>query len=329
MKENVLTLDEFTYEQLRSIPHATGMLSALLRDIGLAAKRISAAVNRAGLHTIRGAAGVQNVHDEAVQQLDLYAHQQLREVLKNGHSCAGILSEEMREVEVFEDAINNKSKYVVAFDPLDGSSNIDTNMPIGTIFGVYKRCTTLGTPCTKADFLQPGTRQVAAGYILYGPATLFVYATRRGVNGFTLDPAIGAFCRSQPNIRCPATAPYYSVNHGYLPQYNEGVQRFVRDCQSQQTFSERYAGSMVADLHRTLLAGGIFLYPATAARPNGKLRLLYECNPFAFILEVAGGKAVHDGGRVLDIQPGGVHATTPMYAGSESLVKLFEQVRRG
>lgn len=319
IQENIQTLDEFTYNQLRLFPKATGMLSALLRDIGLAGKRISAAVNKAGLNNIIGAAGITNTHNEAVQQLDLYAHKQLREVLKNGHSCAGILSEEQENIEIFNDPINNNSKYVVAFDPLDGSSNIDTNISIGTIFGVYKRITEIGISCTREDFLQAGIQQVAAGYIIYGTSTMLVYATRRGVNGFTLDPSIGEFCLSYPNIQCPVTSNCYSVNQGYYFTFTENVQSFLAHCQ-QNGYSLRYAGSMVADLHRILLKGGIFMYPATVDRPQGKLRLLYECNPFAFIIEAAGGKAMGRMKRVLDIFPASLHEVSPLYIGSASLV---------
>jgi fructose-1,6-bisphosphatase I len=318
--ENIQSLDEFTYQQLRLFPDATGMLSALMREIGLAGKRISAAVNKAGLVNILGAAGLHNIHHEEVQQLDLFAHKQLREVLKNGHSCAGILSEEMEDIEIFDDAINNKSKYVVAFDPLDGSSNIDTNISIGTIFGVYKRISPLNGPSTKEDFLQPGIKQVAAGYIIYGTSTMLVYATRRGVNGFTLDPTIGEFCLSHPNIKCPLTLSCYSVNQGYYNEFHDSIQAYIRQCQD-KSYSLRYTGSMVADMHRTLLKGGIFLYPATLKKPNGKLRLQYECNPFAFVVEVAGGMAVHCKGRLVDLQPGCLHATTTAYMGSKNMVE--------
>jgi len=319
LPKKILTLDEFTIQQLRMFPNATGELSSLLRDIGLAAKRIYAEVNRAGLVDITGAAGYNNVHEEAVQQLDAFAQNQLRDVLRNGLSCAGIASEEMDDIEVFDDVMNNKSKYVVMFDPLDGSSNIDTNTAVGTIFGVYRRKTAKGTPCAQEDFLQTGVNQVAAGYIIYGSSAMMVYATRRGVNGFTLDPAIGEFSLSHPDIHCPAETQTYSVNQGYWRQFEQGVQDFIVRCQ-QRGMGQRYAGSMVADMHRTLLKGGIFLYPATHSRPHGKLRLMYECNPFAFIMEVAGAKALNGVNRIVEIEPASLHQTCPVYMGSSLLV---------
>jgi fructose-1,6-bisphosphatase I len=319
MAKKTLTLDEFTIQQLRMFPHATGELSSLLRDIGLAAKRIYAEVSKAGLVDIIGAAGYKNVHAEAVQQLDAFAQNQLRSVLRNGLSCAGIASEEMDDIEVFDDVMNNKSKYVVMFDPLDGSSNIDTNTAIGTIFGIYRRKTAIGCPCGPEDFLQPGVNQVAAGYIIYGSSAMMVYATRRGVNGFTLDPSIGEFCLSHPDIHCPSDTPTYSINQGYWCQFEQGVQDFIARCQ-QRGMSQRYAGSMVADMHRILIKGGIFLYPATHNKPNGKLRLMYECNPFAFIIEVAGGKALNGIERIVELIPAGLHQTCPVYMGSNLLV---------
>ena len=214
VNRNVLTLDEFTIQQFRKIPNATGELSNLLRDIGLAAKRINVEVNKAGLVDILGDAGSTNIQGEDVKKLDIYADKQLIGVLKHGISCAGIASEEMDDIVVFDDEVSNNSKYVVMFDPLDGSSNIDTNVSIGTIFGVYKRVSELGMPCNIDDFLQPGIRQVAAGYIVYGSSTMYVYGTRRGLNGFTLDPSIGEFCLSHPDIKCPDSGKIYSVNHG-------------------------------------------------------------------------------------------------------------------
>lgn len=319
LNRKALTLDEFTIQQLRMFPHATGELSSLLRDIGLAAKRIYAEISKAGLVDIAGYAGFKNVHAEAVQRLDVFAQNELRCVLKNGLSCAGIASEEMDDIEVFDDVMNNKSKYVVMFDPLDGSSNIETNAAIGTIFGVYRRITPAGLPCSLEDLLQAGVNQVAAGYIIYGSSAMMVYATRRGVNGFILDPAIGEFLLSHPDIQCPSETRTYSVNQGYWCQFDEGVQEFIALCQ-QKGLSLRYAGSMVADMHRTLLQGGIFLYPSTHNKPAGKLRLMYECNPFAFITEVAGGKAIDGTGRIVEIEPFDLHQACPVYMGSNLLV---------
>jgi fructose-1,6-bisphosphatase I len=322
---HILTLDEFTIQQYRKIPNATGELSTLLRDIALAAKRINVEVNKAGLVDILGDAGIVNVQGEAVKKLDVYANSQMVGVLQHGISCAGICSEEMDDMEVFDDEISNKSKYVVMFDPLDGSSNIDTNVSIGTIFGVYRRISEPGKPCNLKDFLQSGVKQVAAGYVVYGSSTMFVYATRRGVNGFTLDPSIGDFCLSHPDIQCPADGKIYSVNGGYYSQYKDNVKNFINVLQHKTKqeggpLTQRFTGSMVADLHRTLIKGGIFLYPLTSENPHGKLRLMYECNPFAFIMEVAGGKASNGEERILDLVPASLHDRTPIFIGSKNMV---------
>ena len=329
VNRRILTLDEFTLQQLRQFPTATGELSSLLRDIGLAAKRVNVEVNKAGLVDILGDAGTINVQGEDVKKLDIYANNQFMGVLQHGISCAGIGSEELDDFVVFDDEVSNQSKYVVMFDPLDGSGNIDVNVSIGTIFSVYRRVSERGKPCTKADFLQPGNRQVAAGYVIYGSSTMFVYATRRGVNGFTLDPSIGEFCLSHPDIQCPPTGKFYSVNHGNFFQYNEGVRKYIDACQrkTKETggpYTQRYIGSMVADVHRNLIKGGIFMYPGTIDKPKGKLRLLYESNPFAFILEVAGGRATDGKQRILDIQPTELHQRTPLFIGSREMMDELE-----
>jgi fructose-1,6-bisphosphatase I len=329
VNRKVLTLDEFTLQQLRMFPNATGELSNLLRDIGLAAKRINVEVNKAGLVDILGDAGTVNVQGEDVKKLDVYANEQFMGVLRHGISCAGIGSEELDDSVVFDDDISNNSKYVCLFDPLDGSGNIDVNVSIGTIFGVYRRISEKGKPCTKADFLQPGRNQVAAGYIVYGSSTMLVYATRRGVNGFTLDPSIGEFTLSHPNIKCPEAGKIYSVNHGNFFQYDDRVKAYIDACQKKTKdnggpYTQRYIGSMVSDVHRNLIKGGIFLYPATVSRPGGKLRLLYECNPFAFIAEVAGGKATDGRQRILDIQPTELHQRSPFFVGSRLMMEELE-----
>ena len=329
VNRKVLTLDEFTLQQLRMFPNATGELSNLLRDIGLAAKRINVEVNKAGLVDILGDAGTVTVQGEDVKKLDVYANEQFMGVLRHGISCAGIGSEELDDSVVFDDDISNNSKYVCLFDPLDGSGNIDVNVSIGTIFGVYRRISEKGKPCTKADFLQPGRNQVAAGYIVYGSSTMLVYATRRGVNGFTLDPSIGEFTLSHPNIKCPEAGKIYSVNHGNFFQYDDRVKAYIDACQKKTKdtggpYTQRYIGSMVSDVHRNLIKGGIFLYPATVSRPGGKLRLLYECNPFAFIAEVAGGKATDGRQRILDIQPTELHQRSPFFVGSRLMMEELE-----
>ena len=327
---NVLTLDEFTIQQLRQFPQATGELSSLLRDIGLAAKRVNVEVNKAGLVDILGDYGAVNVQGEDVKKLDIYANNQFTGVLKHGISCAGIASEELDDIVVFDDEVSNNSKYVCMYDPLDGSTNIDVNVSIGTIFAVFRRETEIGKPCELKDFLQKGNKMVAAGYVIYGSSTMLVYATRRGVNGFTLDPAIGEFTLSHPDIKCPPTGKLYSVNHGNFFKYDKGVQDYIQCCQQKTKetggpYTQRYIGSMVADVHRNLIKGGIFMYPGTTDKPKGKLRLLYECNPFAFILEVAGGKATNGKGRILDIQPTELHQRTPFFIGSTLMMEELEQ----
>jgi len=325
----IQTLDEFTIQQMRDFPHATGELSGLLRDMGLAAKRVHVEVNKAGLVDILGDAGTMNVQGEEVKKLDVFANNQFMGVLQHGISCAGIGSEEMDEIVVFDDEVSNKSKYVCLFDPLDGSSNIDVNVSIGTIFSVFRRVSELGKPATKEDFLQPGIKQVAAGYVIYGSSTMLVYATRRGVNGFTLDQSIGEFTLSHPDIKCPDKGKIYSVNHGNFFQYEEKVKQYITACQKKDKtnggpYTQRYIGSMVADVHRNLIKGGIFMYPGTTDKPKGKLRLLYECNPFAFIVEKAGGKATNGKIRILDVQPTELHQRTPFFIGSKLMMEELE-----
>lgn len=329
INRRVLTLDEFTIQQLRNFPQATGELSSLLRDIGLAAKRVNVEVNKAGLVDILGDAGSVNVQGEDVKKLDIYANNQFMGALRHGIACAGLGSEELDDVVVFDDEVSNNSKYVVLIDPLDGSGNIDVNVSIGTIFGIYRRVSEKGKPCTREDFLQPGNRQVAAGYIVYGSSTMLVYATRRGVNGFTLDPSIGEFCLSHPDIKCPDKGKIYSVNHGNFFQYDTEVKEYITCCQKKTKadggpYTQRYIGSMVADVHRNLIKGGIFMYPGTTDKPKGKLRLLYECNPFAFITEVAGGKATNGKDRILDIKPTELHQRTPLFIGSKLMMEELE-----
>ncbi len=332
INRKIQTLDEFTIQQMRDFPNATGELSGLLRDIGLAAKRVHVEVNKAGLIDILGDAGTMNVQGEEVKKLDIFANNQFMGVLRHGISCAGIGSEEMDDIVVFDDDISNQSKYVCLFDPLDGSSNIDVNVSIGTIFSVFRRVSELGKPATAADFLQQGIKQVAAGYIIYGSSTMLVYATRRGANGFTLDQAVGEFTLSHPDIKCPEVGKIYSVNHGNFFQYEEKVQRYIHECQKKTKatggpYTQRYIGSMVADVHRNLIKGGIFMYPGTTEKPNGKLRLLYECNPFAFIVEIAGGIATDGKQRILEIQPKEVHERTPFFIGSKTMMEEFEQTK--
>ncbi len=331
INRKVLTLDEFTIQQLRNFPKATGELSSLLRDIGLASKRVNVEVNKAGLVDILGDAGTINVQGEDVKKLDVFANNQFTGALQHGISCAGIASEELDEYVAFDDEVSRNSKYVCLYDPLDGSGNIDVNVSIGTIFSVYRRVTGKGELANLEDFLQPGRNQVAAGYIVYGSSTMLVYATRRGVNGFTLDPSIGEFCLSHPDIKCPASGKIYSVNHGNFFQYDEPVRKYITNCQNKTKsnggpYTQRYIGSMVADVHRNLIKGGIFMYPGTTDKPKGKLRLLYECNPFAFIVEMAGGKATNGKQSILEIKPEELHERSPLFIGSKLMMEELEGV---
>jgi fructose-1,6-bisphosphatase I len=323
-----ITLDEFTIQELRNFPQATGQLSSILRAIGLAAKRINVEVNKAGLVDILGDYGSINVQGEDVKKLDIFANNQIIKVLQHGINCAGVGSEENKEIIVFNDEISNASKYVVLMDPLDGSGNIDTNISIGTIFSVYRRITPVGQPVQLEDFLQEGNKQVAAGYIIYGSSTIMVYATKRGVNGFTLDPSIGEFCLSHPDIKIPEQGKIYSVNYGNYEYYSKQVQQYIDSCEKITStqggpYSLRYVGSMVADIHRNLIKGGIFMYPGTTEKPKGKLRLLYECNPMAFITEIAGGTATDGNLSILNKKPTELHERSPMVIGSKNMVAQF------
>lgn len=334
VNRQVLTLDEFTIREMRAFPKATGELAGLLRDIGLAAKRVNVEVNKAGLVDILGDTGNVNVQGEDVKKMDVFANDQFTGVLRHGISCAGIASEELDDVVIFKDDISQNSKYICMYDPLDGSTNIDVNVSIGTIFSVYRRVSEPGTPATIKDFLQAGNRQVAAGYIIYGSSTILVYATKRGVNGFTLDQSVGEFCLSHPNIKCPENGKIYSVNHGNFFTYREEVQQYITACQEKNKsnggpYTQRYIGSMVSDVHRNLIKGGIFLYPATTVKPNGKLRLLYECNPLAYMMEIAGGKATDGIQRILDKVPTELHERTPFYIGSLKMMEELDEYLEG
>ncbi|HEX8461705.1 MAG TPA: class 1 fructose-bisphosphatase [Segetibacter sp.] len=329
INRRVQTLDEFTIQQLRDFPNATGELSMLLRDIGLAAKRVNVEVNKAGLVDILGDAGSVNVQGEDVKKLDIFANNQFIGVTKHGISCAGVGSEENDDIVVFDDEVSNNSKYVMLMDPLDGSGNIDVNVSIGTIFSIYRRVSPKGGPVVLEDFLQPGNKQVAAGYIIYGSSTMLVYATKRGVNGFTLDQSIGEFTLSHADIKCPQNGKTYSVNHGNFFQFDEGVQKYINVCQRKPRsdggpYTQRYIGSMVADVHRNLIKGGIFMYPTTRDKPKGKLRLLYECNPLAYIVEIAGGKATNGFERILNVKPTELHQRSSLYIGSVEMMNELE-----
>jgi fructose-1,6-bisphosphatase I len=318
--KNLITLDEFILRRQKDFPFATGELSGLLRDIGLASKIISREVNKAGLADITGVAGNENASGEEQQKLDVMADNLLISCLKNSGECCGIASEENDTYVTISESKN--AKYVVIFDPLDGSSNIDVNVSIGTIFAIYRRQSAAGE-CQLEDFLQSGTNQVASGYVLYGSSTMLVYTTGKGVNGFTLDPSIGEFCLSHPDIKLPEKADIYSVNHSQYRDFEPGVQKFIDEC-IDNGFKFRYIGSMVADVHRTLLKGGIFMYPGTTKSTNGKLRLLYECNPLSLLMEQAGGKSTNGSQRILELEATELHQRTAIFIGSSCLVEKVD-----
>ncbi|MCW9041466.1 MAG: class 1 fructose-bisphosphatase, partial [Flavobacteriales bacterium] len=304
---NFTTLNEFILERQADFPYASGELTRLLNDIGVAAKIINKEVRRAGLGNILGKAGSENIQGEDQQKLDVYADNQFINAFRYGAEVCGIASEENDDFMAFDNEISHKGKYVVAFDPLDGSSNIDVNVSIGTIFSIYRRVSKEG-PAQLEDFLQEGNKQVAAGYVIYGSSTMLVYTTGKGVNGFTLDPSIGEFCLSHPDIKSPDDGRLYSFNEGNYNTFSKGLQKYCdwvkeKDPSTGRPYSCRYIASMVADIHRNLIKGGVFCYPATAGSPNGKLRLIYECNPMAFIVEQAGGIASTGKERIMDIKP--------------------------
>ncbi|AMJ65475.1 class 1 fructose-bisphosphatase [Hymenobacter sp. PAMC 26628] len=316
------TLDRFIMRKQEDFPYATGELSQLLRDIALAAKIVNREINRSGLIDIAGAYGSQNVQGEDQQKLDVVANIRFIRALRNGGEVCTIISEEDEEM---IQTGNVQGKYVVAIDPLDGSSNIDVNVSIGTIFSIYRRMSPTGRDGTAADCLQPGTHQVAAGYVIYGSSTMLVYTTGNGVNGFTYEPSLGEFFLSHPDIQTPTTGTVYSVNEGSSSSFAPAVAAYVQQCKA-QGFSARYIGSLVADFHRNLLKGGIYFYPATAKNSSGKLRLMYECNPLAFIVEQAGGKSSNGTRRTMEIEPQALHERCPVFIGSKELVEEVERL---
>lgn len=325
MMKGVVTLGQFIIARQAEFPYSKGELSRLLRDIGIAAKIVNREVNKAGLVDILGEAGETNIQGESVKKLDVFANEQFIAALASGGECCAIASEENDEFIPINNHVSHNAKYVVCIDPLDGSSNIDVNVSIGTIFSIYRRVSK-GGPGTMEDFLQKGTEQVAAGYIIYGSSTMLVYTTGKGVNGFTLDPSIGEFCLSHPDMKAPETGEIYSLNQGNFVHFPIGVKEYVKYCQeldkgSKRPYSMRYIGSLVADFHRNLIKGGIYIYPPTHSSPNGKLRLLYECNPLAFIAEQAGALALDGFNRILEIEPSDIHQRVPLFIGSRKMVE--------
>lgn len=327
---NVQTLNQFIIQRQSDHAGAKGELSRLLHHIGIASKIVNRAVNKAGLVDILGEHGDQNVQGEDQQKLDVFADTHFIDALKASGECCAIASEENEDIIIFDDEMSKQGKYVFSMDPLDGSSNIDVNVSIGTIFSIYERVSPRGEVATMEDFLQEGTKQVAAGYVIYGSSTMLVYTTGNGVNGFTLDPSIGEFCLSHPNIKTPKTGTIYSINEGNYINFPSGVKKYIKYCQekdakSKRPYTSRYIGSLVADFHRNLLKGGIFIYPQTNKNSEGKLRLIYECNPVAFIAEQAGGLATDGSRRILEIKPESLHQRVPFYTGSTKMVKKTEE----
>jgi fructose-1,6-bisphosphatase I len=318
-----ITLDRFIQQRQEDFPYATGELSQLLRDIALAGKIINRDINHAGLIGINGAFGQQNVQGEDQQKLDVIADIRFIRAFRNGKEVCAIISEEREEL---IDTGYHDGRYVIAIDPLDGSSNIDVNVSVGTIFSIYRRLSPIGTPPTLDDVMQPGKAQVAAGYVLYGSSTMLVYTTGHGVNGFTYEPSLGEFFLSHPQLKTPEKGKIYSCNEGNLNTFPKPYQQYLAECREQQ-FSARYIGSLVADFHRNLLKGGIYLYPPTQSAPQGKLRLLYECNALAFIVEQAGGKATDGQQRILDIAPTTLHQRAPLVIGSKAMVERLEALQ--
>ena len=323
------TLIEFINEEQAHIPNATGEFSRLLNDITIAAKIVNREINKAGLGDIMGYEGKQNVQGEDQKKLDVFANEQFIEAIKHGGQCCAIASEENDELITFTNKLSNNGKYVVAMDPLDGSSNIEVNVSIGTIFSIFKRKSDEGQPGTVDDLLQPGNQLVAAGYIIYGSSTMLVYSTGHGVNGFTLDPSVGLFLMSHPNMKIPEGGNIYSINEANYIYFPDGVKEYLRYCQeddakTRRPYTTRYIGSLVADFHRNLIRGGIYMYPGTRKNPDGKLRLLYENVPVAFLAEQAGGKASDGFRRILDIQPEELHQRTPFFVGSKHMVEKAE-----
>ncbi|MFO7445091.1 MAG: class 1 fructose-bisphosphatase [Ignavibacteriaceae bacterium] len=328
-KVRFMTLARHITEQEKLHPEATGELSKLLQDLSLAAKVISLEVNKAGLADILGFTGDNNVHGEKVKKLDVFAHDMLFRAMDHGGHLSVMASEEEEDI-IHIPKQYKVGRYVLLFDPLDGSSNIDVNISIGTIFSIYRRVTPEGQPGTLEDCLQQGLKQVAAGYIVYGSSTILVYTAGHGVHGFTLDPAFGEFLLSHENIKTPKKGKIYSINEGNYKYWHPGLKKYIKylqeeDEKSGRPYSTRYIGSMVADIHRNLLYGGIFMYPADSRHPKGKLRLMYECNPMSFIVEAAGGRASNGKTRILELQPESLHEKTPVFIGSEEDVRMVEE----
>lgn len=325
------SLGEFIIEKQSEYPEAKGSLSGILSAIRLSAKFLHRDINKAGLiNDVLGDAGAENVQGEQQKKLDVLAHETIKKALFMRDDVAGFASEEEEDFIAFNTERGKNAKYIILTDPLDGSSNIDVNVAVGTIFSIYRRVTPIGSPVTLEDFLQPGSRQVAAGYVVYGSSTMLVYTTGNGVNGFTYDPSLGMFLLSHENIRIPEQGSIYSVNEGGYVRFPQGVKKYIKYCQEEapqenRPYKSRYIGSLVSDFHRNMLKGGIYMYPQASSYPQGKLRLNYECNPMAFLAEQAGGLATDGKQRILDIQPQSLHQRSPFFTGSRQMVENVMQ----
>lgn len=327
----IITLNDFVTLRQKDFPYAKGELSSLLHHIGTAAKIVNKKINKAGLVDIIGRSGSVNIQGETQQKLDVFADKTFISALMASGECCGVATEENQNEIIFTDKLSRKGKYIVCMDPLDGSSNIDYNVSVGSIFSIYRRLSSRGDKVTNSDFIQEGTKQVAAGYVIYGSSTMLVYTTGNGVNGFTLDPSIGEFCLSHQSIKTPEDGRIYSINEGNYIHFSDGIKKYIKFCQEKdeptgRPYTSRYIGSLVSDFHRNLLMGGVFLYPRNANAPNGKLRLVYECNPVAFIAEQAGGEASNGTSRILEIVPESLHQRSPFYAGSKNMVRKIEEL---
>jgi len=323
----VVTLGEFIVQRQVNFPYAKGELTALLSAIRRASKVVNREVNKAGLvDDLLKASGEENIQGEEQQNLDVFANDHFIQAMMDRGEVCGVGSEENDEYIAFDNEISKEGKYIILMDPLDGSSNIDVNVSIGTIFSIYRRVSPVGEKATLEDFLQPGTEQIAAGYIIYGSSTMLVLTTGNGVNGFTLDPSIGTYCLSHPDMRFPETGKIYSINEGNYVKFPDGVKKYIKYCQvmdpdTDRPYTSRYIGSLVADFHRNMIKGGIYIYPSTASAPKGKLRLLYENNPLAFVAEQAGGVATDGFQRIVEIKPEELHQRTPLFIGSKKMIE--------
>jgi len=329
MKE-LITLGEFVISRQKEHPEATGDLSQIFGALRLASRLVHREINKAGIADITGDAGNENIQGEQQQKLDIYANDKFKAALAARGLVCGIASEEEDDYVEFNDELSSGSKYVILMDPLDGSSNIDVNVSVGTIFSIYKRRSPVDGPVDLEDFLQPGVDQVAAGYIIYGSSTMLVYTTGKGVHGFTYDPSIGVFYLSHPNMEFPEEGFTYSINEGNYIKFPQGVKKYIKYCQEEdketkRPYRSRYIGSLVADFHRNLLKGGIFIYPSYSGNPNGKLRLLYECNPIAFLAEQANGSASDGTNRIMELKPTELHQRVPFFVGSKNMMQTAEE----